>query len=314
MNRHRRRILSAATSLAAVASLALAGSVHASDHSQQPTNDHQVLGTVEAASLPSADPSQGGVKIGSSESCSPIALSEQAAHSGATKACVSTKPLTRPSSALARTSGQLAANEACDITKPGYWTWTRTGGMCLNGMETTYTLRDDKGKVLGTGVMNVKSSMALDAASTSWKELITVQVTAVTGQVKNLNIAFDVGCTSSCSATNSRPWTGGKSLGKGAQASGSVAYTDKVASGGVDNVQTKYHMYVTTTGSIPTQPNVNWQSCPRQRSVATPCSPRPAVSFLSAAPPCSTPSPTRHTEQLPLLMASPSRTCATGPP
>ncbi|GCD35622.1 hypothetical protein OEIGOIKO_03368 [Streptomyces chrestomyceticus JCM 4735] len=137
--------------------------------------------------------------------------------------------------------------------------------MCLNGMETTYTLRDDKGKVLGTGVMNVKSSMALDAASTSWKELITVQVTAVTGQVKNLNIAFDVGCTSSCSATNSRPWTGGKSLGKGAQASGSVAYTDKVASGGVDNVQTKYHMYVTTTGSIPTQPNVNWQSLPEAK-------------------------------------------------
>ncbi|GAB3003288.1 hypothetical protein GCM10023080_081290 [Streptomyces pseudoechinosporeus] len=33
-----------------------------------------------------------------------------------------------------------------------------------------------------------------------------------------------------------------------------------MASGTRDSFQTQYHMYVTTTGSIPTQPNVNWDS------------------------------------------------------
>ncbi|MBQ0825278.1 hypothetical protein [Streptomyces tagetis] len=33
-----------------------------------------------------------------------------------------------------------------------------------------------------------------------------------------------------------------------------------VTAGASDSFQTKYHMYVTTTGSIPTQPNVNWDS------------------------------------------------------
>ncbi|MEV5935055.1 hypothetical protein AB0L56_20540 [Streptomyces sp. NPDC052079] len=238
----------------------MTGSATAADKGQQPENRQQALGTIKPVELPPAEPEQNQVKIGTGESCSPIASSAQAALGGAVKACVETKPLESASTVTARTAEQVAAAEACAITQPGYWGWTRTGGICLNGMQTTYTLYSDKGAVLGTGRMDVKSSMDLSSTSTTWNELITVKVTAVTGQVKNLNIAFDVNCTSACSPTTNRPWSGAKTLGLGAQASGSVTYKSNVASGARDSFQTKYHMYVTTTGSIPTQPNVNWDS------------------------------------------------------
>lgn len=160
----------------------------------------------------------------------------------------------------ARTAEEADAVEACDITKPGKWTWTRTGGMCLNGMAVTFTLFSDQGAVLGTALMDVKGSMDLKYNSLTWNELITVKVTKVTGQVSNVNISFDVGCTSSCSPTSNRPWAGTKVLGQGAEASGSVTYASTVTSGLRDTIRTNYHMYITATGTIPTVPNVNWDS------------------------------------------------------
>ncbi|MDW4901327.1 hypothetical protein RB625_23220 [Streptomyces californicus] len=238
----------------------MASSATAADEGQQPENRQQALGAIQPVDLSSAEPEQNQVKFSTGESCSPIASSARAALGGAVKACVETKSLESASTIAARTAKPVAAAEACAITQPGYWGWTRTGGICLNGMQTTYTLYGDKGAVLGTGRRDVKSSMDLSSTSTTWNELLTVKVTAVTGQVKNLNIAFDVQCTSACSPISNRPWAGVKTLGLGAQASGSVTYKSNVASGTRDSFQTKYHMYVTTTGSIPTQPNVNWDS------------------------------------------------------
>jgi hypothetical protein len=173
---------------------------------------------------------------------------------------VETKPLETASTVTTRSAAGVTAAGACDVSQPGYWTWTRTGGMCLNGMKVTYTLYDDDGGVDGTGLMEVRSSMSPSVTSTNWNEQISVKVTDVDGDVSSLNIAFDVDCTSTCSATTNRPWAGSQSLGEGAEASGSVTYSSSVASGTRDSLRTKYHMYVTTTGSIPTQPNVNWES------------------------------------------------------
>ncbi|MGD9486047.1 hypothetical protein WDH52_22845 [Streptomyces sp. TRM70308] len=257
MNRHTRRIVSAAASLAAMVSLAVAGSA-AADQAPQPEHK-QALGTVEPDNPSSVLPEQGRVKIGTDESCYDIAASARAALGGADKACVESKPQENAITATARPAEESANAETC-VTQPGYTSWTRTGGMCMKGMEVTFTLKSDKGKVLGTGRMDVNTSMDLSTTSTTWNELITVKVTAVSGQVKNLNIAFDVNCTSTCSPDKNRPWAGAKTLGPGAQASGSVTYTNNVASGTRDSFQTKYHMYVTHTGSIPTQPHVNWDS------------------------------------------------------
>ncbi|MEW1867852.1 hypothetical protein AB0420_06620 [Streptomyces caelestis] len=193
------------------------------------------------------------------ESCSPVAASERAALGGAVKACVGTRPTKESSTVTARTAEEADTVEACDITKPGKWTWERTKGICLNGNEVTFTLSDEQGAVLGTALIDVKSSMNLRYDSLTWNELITVKVTKATNAVSNVNIKFDVDCTSSCSPTNNRPWTGTKTLGQGAEASGSVTYTSNVASGMRDNIRTKYHMYITATGTTPTKPNVSWE-------------------------------------------------------
>ncbi|WP_329127470.1 NucA/NucB deoxyribonuclease domain-containing protein [Streptomyces sp. NBC_01465] len=169
-----------------------------------------------------------------------------------------TKPLT-DLKALPVAAKAIAANDSCDSTQPGTFTATRLD-ICLNGMEVTYTLLSDKGAVLGTGLMNVESSMTLSASKTSWDETTTVKVVSVTGDVKTLNISYDVACTGGCGMTDARPWDGTKSLGLGGTATGTVTYSTPVASGTRTNVTSKHHMYVVATGAIPTQPNINWDN------------------------------------------------------
>ncbi|MEU5647195.1 hypothetical protein [Streptomyces milbemycinicus] len=153
----------------------------------------------------------------------------------------------------------VAANDGCDISQPGYFTATRFG-TCLNGMEITYTLVNDKGAVVGTGLMNVATSMTLSATKTTWNETATVKVIGVIGQVKSLNISYDVGCTGGCSMTDARPWDGTKTLGVGGTATGTLTYSTPLASGGLTNVTSKHHMYVISSGAIPVQPNVSWDN------------------------------------------------------
>ncbi|WP_425703233.1 hypothetical protein [Micromonospora sp. DT48] len=228
------------------------------DQSPRADSRHQAIATITPADLPRTEVGRGQQEVRTGQSCTAIAPAARAAVGGAVKSCVDTTP-----QAVSRTgsAGTAAANEACDITLPGYWTWTRTSGLCLNGMTVTYTLYSDRGAVLGTGVMNVATSMTLSQSSAAWNESVTVKVTGVSGEVKSLDIAFDVACTSTCSATTNRPWPGSRNVGPGASASGTVTYRSAVASGARDtNIQTKYHMYVTTAGSIPTTPNVYWDS------------------------------------------------------
>ncbi|MFD8913445.1 hypothetical protein [Streptomyces sp. NPDC059575] len=157
------------------------------------------------------------------------------------------------------TAHAIAANDACDITQPGYFTATRFG-ICLNGMEVTYTLFNDKGAVIGTGLMNVATSMTLSATRTTWDETTTVKVTNVSGQVTSLNIAYDVTCGGGCGMSDARPWDGTKTLGRGGTATGTVTYNTPLAAGGLANVTSKHHMYVVASSAIPVQPNVDWDN------------------------------------------------------
>ncbi|MFJ5561699.1 hypothetical protein ACIQCD_30865 [Streptomyces sp. NPDC093250] len=84
----------------------MTGSATAADQGQQPENRQQALGTIKPVELPPAEPEQNQVKIGTGESCSPIASSAQAALGGAVKACVETKPLESASTVTARRAGR----------------------------------------------------------------------------------------------------------------------------------------------------------------------------------------------------------------
>ncbi|GGU62718.1 NucA/NucB deoxyribonuclease domain-containing protein [Streptomyces daghestanicus] len=82
----------------------------------------------------------------------------------------------------------------------------------------------------------------------------------VTGRVTSLNISYDAGGDGGCSMSDTRPWDGTKTLGRGGAAAGTVTYSTPLAAGGLANVTSKHHMYVVASGAIPTQPNVNWDN------------------------------------------------------
>ncbi|MFK4272572.1 NucA/NucB deoxyribonuclease domain-containing protein [Streptomyces milbemycinicus] len=251
------RLLAMVASLAAAASLVSAGGASAAE-GEQPRG--ALIGTLSADDT-AAPPKSAQIRrerVDTNIACNTIAPTARAGLGGAAKACVEIKPLA-DFEAPPTADHAVAANDACDITQPGYATATRFG-TCLNGMEITYTLLNDKNAVVGTGLMNVATSMTLSATKTTWNETATVKVISVTGQVKSLNISYDVGCTGGCSMTDARPWDGTKTLGVGGTATGTVTYNTPLASGGLANVTSKHHMYVVASGTIPVQPNVSWDN------------------------------------------------------
>ncbi|MEU3301240.1 hypothetical protein ABZ729_15650 [Streptomyces sp. NPDC006678] len=124
---------------------------------------------------------------------------------------------------------------SCVLTDPGQWSWSRTGGMCLNGVEVTYTLYDQTGKPIGTGLIQVNSTLATSYKSLDLNETITAKLVRVTGDVKSLVVKMQVGC--------------GKYNGN-AFAAGTTR----------SSFQTSYKMYVTMPGATPVDPSASWSS------------------------------------------------------
>ncbi|WP_335941462.1 hypothetical protein [Streptomyces sp. PTD5-9] len=149
---------------------------------------------------------------------------------------------------------------SCEISKDGEWTYTRRSGLCLTGAQGRYTLYDEKGKVQGTGLIDINTSQTLSQTTTEIKETISLKIAEVTGAVKSLNIGFAVQCTSTCTPTTRRPWYGNKTLEQEQSASGEVAYNSRVAHGADDSFQTKYFMTVTANGATAVDPNMSWES------------------------------------------------------
>lgn len=260
MKKYTRRILAAAVAMTAVTSLAVAsGSASAADQSSQPLGSPLIPAeTVETPTTQVAI-----ADTSSSEQCGSTTPGSPEWLAGATTTCVKIAPQASTSESTSATT--LADTEAattggvCSIAQSGYWTWQRFGS-CMKDMLVDYTLYSDRGAVLGTGRLNVTTSMTLNFNSSTWNELVTVTLTSTTGQVTSLNVAFDAGCTSPCTMSKPAPWTGAKILTRGQSASGTVTYTDSPATGDWDTFTTKYHMYVTQSGTVPTQPNVNWSN------------------------------------------------------
>ncbi|MFF4834981.1 hypothetical protein [Streptomyces sp. NPDC001315] len=148
-------------------------------------------------------------------------------------------------------------SEACSIIK-GEYQWTRTGGLC-GSAEVEYNLYDGNGKLVGTGLMDVSTTLHTQWDSTDLTEDINVAVTKVTGEVTALNIKFRTDCTNSCLATQRTPWYGNTALGEGQSKSGTVSYSGAVPAGQTrTSFQTQYQMYVTTAGATPVDPSASW--------------------------------------------------------
>ncbi|WP_327684387.1 NucA/NucB deoxyribonuclease domain-containing protein [Streptomyces sp. NBC_00467] len=184
---------------------------------------------------------------------------------------------------------------SCALTNQGNWTWSRTGGMCLNGVEVTYTLYDANGKTIGTGLVQVDSTLATSYKSLDLNETITARLVRVTGDVKSLVVKMQVDCGAGCKTVTKQPWYGSTAMTPGTERTGKTKYSGDAFAAGTtrSSFRTSYKMYVTMPGAVPVDPSASWSSpatgeirCdkeqPRLRGCVIPTDDIPVLSYSSA--------------------------------
>ncbi|MEU3752371.1 hypothetical protein AB0H17_06305 [Streptomyces olivoreticuli] len=181
---------------------------------------------------------------------------------------------------------------SCMLANPGQWTWSRTGGLCLNRAEITYTLYDEYAKPAGTGLIQVSSTLATSYESLDLNETITARLVRVTGLVKSLEVKMEVNCGAGCTTKTRQPWFGAPDLMPGQEKTGRTKYSaDAFAANTTrSSFQTSYKMYVLMPGAEPLDPNASWSSpaqgkirCdkeqPRLRGCVIPTNDVPVLSY-----------------------------------
>jgi hypothetical protein len=184
---------------------------------------------------------------------------------------------------------------SCVLTSPGTWSWSRTGGLCLNGAEVTYTLYDSNGKTIGTGLIQVNSTLATSYKSLDLNETITAKLVRVTGDVKSLVVKVQVGCGAGCTTVTKQPWYGTAELTQGMEKTGKTKYNGGAFAADTtrSSFRTSYKMYVTMPGATPVDPSASWSSpatgeirCdkeqPRLRGCVIPTDEIPVLSYSRA--------------------------------
>ncbi|MDH6493906.1 hypothetical protein [Streptomyces sp. SAI-149] len=184
---------------------------------------------------------------------------------------------------------------SCVLTNPGNWTWSRTGGLCLNGAEVTYTLYDSNGKTIGTGLIQVNSTLATSYKSLDLNETITAKLVRVTGDVKSLVVKMQVGCDAGCKTVTKQPWYGASEMTPNTEKTGKTKYSGDAFAADTtrSSFRTNYKMYVTMPGATPVDPSASWSSpaggeirCdkeqPRLRGCVIPTNDMPVLSYSRA--------------------------------
>ncbi|MFF5608202.1 hypothetical protein ACFY65_17780 [Streptomyces cellulosae] len=179
----------------------------------------------------------------------------------------------------------------CQVTNPGTWTWSRTGGMCLNGAEVTYKLLDAKGVEIGSGLIAVNSTLSTSYKSLNLTETITAKLIRVTGDVHSLTLRMQVGCGTGCTPVTKQPWYA-TTLAYGQEVTGNTKYLGDPLATGTTRVsfRTNYAMYVTMPGATPIDSTASWSSptggeirCdaeqPRLRGCVIPTNDLPVLSY-----------------------------------
>ncbi|GHG36406.1 hypothetical protein GCM10018777_61380 [Streptomyces albogriseolus] len=179
----------------------------------------------------------------------------------------------------------------CQVTNPGTWTWSRTGGMCLNGAEVTYKLLDSRGAEIGSGLISVNSTLSTSYKSLDVTETITAKVIRVTGDVQSLTLRMQVGCGTGCTTVTKQPWYA-TTLSYNGEVTGKTKYRGDPFATGKTRVsfRTNYAMYVTMPGANPVDSSATWSSpaggeirCdaeqPRLRGCVIPTNDLPVLSY-----------------------------------
>ncbi|MFD4630286.1 hypothetical protein ACFVYR_20885 [Streptomyces sp. NPDC058284] len=186
---------------------------------------------------------------------------------------------------------------SCVLTNPGQWSWSRTGGMCLNGAEVTYTLYNKSGKAVGTGLIEVDSTLATSYKSLDLNETITARLVRVTGDVKSLVVKMQVSCGAGCTTKTKQPWFGSTPMTPGGVKTGKTKYSGDAFAANTtrSSFQTSYKMYVMMPGATPVDPSASWSSpanskvrCdkeqPRLRGCVIPTDDLPVLTYSRSHP------------------------------
>ncbi|MGW2874803.1 NucA/NucB deoxyribonuclease domain-containing protein [Streptomyces sp. NPDC001233] len=301
----------------------------AADDQAAPARTPLTVAASETADTASADPATTlqSTAFTAKDSCSRLPAGARAKVRGAVTACVSVHSMPgeagtaarKKAAALAPAAADLSADEpadsgtdpefepgtddpeppppSCVLTDPGQWTWSRTGGLCLNGAEVTYTLYDKSGKPVGTGLIQVSSTLATSYKSLDLNETITAKLVRVTGDVKSLVVKMQVSCSAGCTTVTKQPWFGSTPMTPGEVKTGKTKYSGDAFAAGTtrSSLQTSYKMYVTMPGASPLDPSASWSSpasgkirCdkeqPRLRGCVIPTNDLPVLTYSRSHP------------------------------
>ncbi|MER5387034.1 hypothetical protein ABT040_43570 [Streptomyces sp. NPDC002688] len=282
-----------------------------------------VTGTATPADGADETPTQS-TSFTAGTTCTPIPAEDRADAGGAVKACTRVQPASaaksgassRQPAAPAPTALDITAAAAddpsgdgistefepdaddpeppapsCALTNPGQWTWRRTGGMCLRGVVVKYTLYNQQSVPIGTGEIEVNSTLATSYKSLDLKETITARLARVSGDVKSLTVRMKVSCGAGCKTVTQQPWFA-TTLVPEQEVSGSTKYSGDAFAADTtrSSFRTSYAMYVTMPGTTPIDPNASWSSpangeirCdkeqPRLRGCVIPTDDLPVLSY-----------------------------------
>lgn len=126
---------------------------------------------------------------------------------------------------------------------------------CMKGLQVTTIAFDTEGEVVGEAAFEVDSSYTLSATSTEWTEQVTVtMLAATTPAVAAMYVQIGANCSSTCSLGISDAWLIAPLLTLGISVTGSLTFSDPVASGTKDLTSASYNMIDWTPGGTPLTP------------------------------------------------------------
>ncbi|WP_369192184.1 hypothetical protein [Streptomyces sp. R08] len=139
---------------------------------------------------------------------------------------------------------------------------------CGNITLTTTTV-DSKGAPIGTAVMEVSSSGALNPLLGAWEETDTLTLVEATGVAVESNVSFTASCTSStCSATAPNPWVNGTPMVEGQTLEGIVTFEDVPNVDVRDFAALQYAVTAVPSGATPDKP-ATWTAPQKVRCDST---------------------------------------------
>ncbi|MFE2140278.1 hypothetical protein ACFXA3_00665 [Streptomyces sp. NPDC059456] len=194
------------------------------------------------------------------KNCRPTAPGSEVRKDGAVMACVESSPAQAPAATGTAGPARLTEPYCVPDQENGTFRFGSTRHGYCTEKTVTYTLYDEAGATLGTGVVKVATFATLDPKSRTWSETVQATATEVSSRVGALLIGFEASCSYSCTMDRAKAW-GGKHelLNRGQSKDDYVTYRTTVANGFQSVVVPRYKVDLYSVGeSAPGKRDNEW--------------------------------------------------------